>query len=237
MAENEISRRRMLKRVGAGAAVAWTAPVLTSIRTPAFAQSGACPNGCADILCFTEEQFKCNDDATCICTRTTENDCFCGDGRCSCDSYSACRSSADCPSGQKCACCAVPRTFAVCRPVALARTPRSRVPSEAVAGSTPYEPIEARGRGHPPPLVTRHASRVTRGRVKAMGFLRRRSRLEVSARRAGGQGKRKYRFLATLNISCTGPLQQDPGRAAVSPAETRTYRNGSRRPGLRGSGE
>jgi hypothetical protein len=34
-----ISRRRMLKRVGAGAAIAWSAPVLTSLRVPAFAQS------------------------------------------------------------------------------------------------------------------------------------------------------------------------------------------------------
>jgi CHRD domain-containing protein len=34
-----VSRRRMLKRIGAGAAVAWTAPILTSVRTPAFAQA------------------------------------------------------------------------------------------------------------------------------------------------------------------------------------------------------
>jgi hypothetical protein len=33
-----VSRRAMLKRIGAGAAVAWSAPVITSIRTPAFAQ-------------------------------------------------------------------------------------------------------------------------------------------------------------------------------------------------------
>ncbi len=42
-----ITRRKMLKRMGAGAAVAWTVPVLTSIRTPAFAQaSGVCAGGC-----------------------------------------------------------------------------------------------------------------------------------------------------------------------------------------------
>ena len=34
-----ISRRRMLKRVGAGVAVAWTAPILTSVRVPAYAQT------------------------------------------------------------------------------------------------------------------------------------------------------------------------------------------------------
>lgn len=33
-----ISRRRMLKRLGTGVAVAWTAPILTSVRVPAYAQ-------------------------------------------------------------------------------------------------------------------------------------------------------------------------------------------------------
>jgi hypothetical protein len=37
-----ISRRRMLKRIGAGAAVAWTAPIITSVRTPAWAQYPTC---------------------------------------------------------------------------------------------------------------------------------------------------------------------------------------------------
>lgn len=36
--EDGISRRRMLKRIGAGAAVVWSAPILTSIRAPALAQ-------------------------------------------------------------------------------------------------------------------------------------------------------------------------------------------------------
>jgi CHRD domain len=39
---NAISRRRLIKRIGAGAAVAWTAPVLLSIKVPAFAQSPSC---------------------------------------------------------------------------------------------------------------------------------------------------------------------------------------------------
>ena len=34
----DISRRRMLRRLGAGVAVAWTAPILTSVRVPAYAQ-------------------------------------------------------------------------------------------------------------------------------------------------------------------------------------------------------
>lgn len=107
VSENEISRRRMLKRIGAGAAVAWSAPILTSIRTPAWAQHYVCGDRCADILCFSESDFACNDDSTCICTRTTEDTCFCGDGRCSCSDYAACSSSADCQSGEACGllCC------------------------------------------------------------------------------------------------------------------------------------
>jgi hypothetical protein len=35
---NEVSRRRMLERIAAGAAVGWSAPVLSSVPTPAFAQ-------------------------------------------------------------------------------------------------------------------------------------------------------------------------------------------------------
>ena len=40
---NRLSRRTILKRVGAGAAIAWTAPVIASVRVPAFAVgSGTC---------------------------------------------------------------------------------------------------------------------------------------------------------------------------------------------------
>src|SRR5438093_8192053 len=44
-----ISRRRMLKRIGAGAAIAWTAPIVTSLHTPAWAANyGTCSgSGCA----------------------------------------------------------------------------------------------------------------------------------------------------------------------------------------------
>ncbi|MGH2556488.1 MAG: hypothetical protein ACRDHO_12320 [Actinomycetota bacterium] len=63
-----ISRRRVLKRIGSGVAIAWTAPILTSIRTPAFAQ----PYGCD---C---PPFNCQSPALC------ETGCFCaphhGDG-------------------------------------------------------------------------------------------------------------------------------------------------------------
>jgi CHRD domain len=37
-----VSRRKMLQRIGAGVAVAWTAPIITSLKVPAFAQSPTC---------------------------------------------------------------------------------------------------------------------------------------------------------------------------------------------------
>jgi hypothetical protein len=75
--DHGISRRRLLKRIGAGAAVAWSAPVITSLRTPAFAQGyqEPCPN-CAP--------FDCNNPAFCqepcfsFCVQKLDLHCFCG---------------------------------------------------------------------------------------------------------------------------------------------------------------
>src|SRR5205807_7940304 len=36
---SSVSRRTMLKGVGAGAAIAWSTPILSSLRTPAFART------------------------------------------------------------------------------------------------------------------------------------------------------------------------------------------------------
>jgi hypothetical protein len=111
-----VSRRRMLKRIGAGAAVAWTAPILTSIRTPAFAQynlcagSDECPG--QDWSCGAPIQ-ECGVPVPgfiCVCDTNSEgqklcwNDYFCSDPR-----AHACSSSADCtdPIYSQCAstCC------------------------------------------------------------------------------------------------------------------------------------
>jgi hypothetical protein len=89
----EISRRRMLKRIGAGAAVAWTAPVLLSIRTPAFAQGSVCQGGCSDILCCGNA--PCGDPC-CVCTTTTEQTCACLDGTFPCGPGAGCTSSQAC---------------------------------------------------------------------------------------------------------------------------------------------
>src|SRR6266508_1976272 len=57
-----ISRRRMLKRIGVGTAVVWTVPVISSIRTTAFAASGPCET-CAPLDCKNPQLCA----PTCIC--------------------------------------------------------------------------------------------------------------------------------------------------------------------------
>jgi transcription elongation factor len=101
-----ISRRRMLKRIGAGAAVAWTAPILTSIRTPAFAAS---PRTCTGESCGCDLGTPCNfaidchnSGGACNCWVLADaSACYCGVFD-SCSNHQPCASNADCPSGQCC---------------------------------------------------------------------------------------------------------------------------------------
>lgn len=108
MSEERISRRRMLKRIGAGAAVAWTAPIITSVMaSPAFAQSPTCD--CISDPCSNE----CGPPgAGCLCAQPTEGGCACFIPEC----LSPCNSSSDCGSGQLCVtiCCGENFCAALC---------------------------------------------------------------------------------------------------------------------------
>jgi hypothetical protein len=97
-----ISRRRMLKRIGAGAAVAWSAPILTSIKTPAFAQNEPPPCPC-DINMPCNFAIDCNDSGgLCNCwVLTDRSDCWCGPFD-ACANHAPCSSNADCASGERC---------------------------------------------------------------------------------------------------------------------------------------
>jgi hypothetical protein len=88
-----ISRRRVLKRIGGGVAIAWTAPVLTSLRTPAFAQSPTC--GCPPYDC-TNPAFC--DNAPCECSPPHEGGpCICTlAGLCSGIGQNLCANDQDC---------------------------------------------------------------------------------------------------------------------------------------------
>lgn len=98
-----ISRRSLLKRFGAGAAIAWTAPVLTSFRAPALGQSSpVCQPGCP--RCNFGQ--NCGGDCACVGIPV---ECFCADfGACQFE-IPICQSDADCEAqfgpGSRCAPC------------------------------------------------------------------------------------------------------------------------------------
>jgi hypothetical protein len=108
-----ISRRRMLKRIAGGAAVAWSAPILTSLSTPAFAQY-ACAGQCAPCFACSGGNCAAHPGAqycagppgtcgpdVCLCSQTAEGDCFCGDNGTPPPPID-CVASADCPGGWRC---------------------------------------------------------------------------------------------------------------------------------------
>jgi hypothetical protein len=99
-----ISRRRLLKGLGAGTAVAWSAPVLMSINTPAFAQ--ASPT-CEPFDICGQGDF-CGPNSGCGegcggCTILMDNTCFCWSSAYWCEpDGQTCQSDADCIPPHRC---------------------------------------------------------------------------------------------------------------------------------------
>jgi hypothetical protein len=71
-----VSRRAILKRLGAGAAVAWTAPVVLSMKVPAFAASPAGCVDCAGTGCGDNPSCGPNGDCFLQC-RADGSECVC----------------------------------------------------------------------------------------------------------------------------------------------------------------
>jgi hypothetical protein len=97
-----ISRRRMIKRVGLATGLAWSAPILSSVRTPAFAQYSVCTGteACdSSVICGVGDRGF-----VCLCAPTTEGTPFCRQAQqfCGCAEFAVCTSSADCPQGWAC---------------------------------------------------------------------------------------------------------------------------------------
>src|SRR5207237_7196623 len=92
------------KRIGAGAAIAWSAPVLTSLRIPAFAAAvSGCGPGCTSCLtCGTSTICSGSgcDGSTCLCSQDTDGRCFCAQNVFG--STLTCTSSADCLANERC---------------------------------------------------------------------------------------------------------------------------------------
>jgi hypothetical protein len=122
LGENRVSRRRMLKRIGAGAAVAWSAPILSSIRTPAFGQVDQYPDRCDPANC----QFTCGGPVQTCGAGPVGIGCFCdldASGVCRCVQDAPCGVLVDCGPGGFCAagtfcipsqCCGVPKCVFPC---------------------------------------------------------------------------------------------------------------------------
>jgi hypothetical protein len=81
--QDRVSRRRALKRIGTGAAIAWSAPILTSLRAPAFAQAtGPCAEHQGDCIRGCTGELPCNNGCFCM-QRHSDKACVCiGGGLC-----------------------------------------------------------------------------------------------------------------------------------------------------------
>ena len=108
--DQQISRRRMLKRIGVGTAVAWSTPILTSIGVPAFAASGSCvpakqfcgpPDpkcGAPGVACNIPPGCNSND----ACTEMLDSSCLCWDFAFCTSPNPVCQQDSDCGAGFKC---------------------------------------------------------------------------------------------------------------------------------------
>ena len=112
-----VARRDVLKRLGVAAGVAWAAPVLTTIQTPAAAADVGTPNNpeCAGATCasFT----PCSTNVDCVCGSVAGGGGICVPGSTACESLQPCDNLV-CPPGSVCSvdsCCGDP----VCVPLSV----------------------------------------------------------------------------------------------------------------------
>jgi hypothetical protein len=96
-----VSRRTLLKTVGAGTAVIWAAPAVTSLSASAFASSTNPHPECIGATCDTFEQCS-SGNPDCVCTTTSEGGGFCIPGSTHCADLADCTTSADCSGGAVC---------------------------------------------------------------------------------------------------------------------------------------
>lgn len=106
--DERVSRARLLKRAGVGAAALGGASMLTAATASAVTPTATTPskacihNGCG--VC--ENLITCGDSGCCACFTTVEGCCFCA-GDWFCDTALTCTSSHGCPPGWACvrSCC------------------------------------------------------------------------------------------------------------------------------------
>jgi hypothetical protein len=128
-----VSRKKLLKRAGAGAAVLWAVPALTSVAHASHGGRHTCGKGfqCGGDQCSGQTACRPPDNVGgrgigCFCAQTQGGRCHCYDND-FCVNRQACTRNADCPSGQRClnTCCGVPLCWDDCGVVSDAAAARA----------------------------------------------------------------------------------------------------------------
>jgi hypothetical protein len=121
----KVSRRRMLKRIGTGAAVAWLTPIVTSLGSRAEAACTECIEPNCSWTCGGN-LVQCGQGGIdgCFCSKDVDGNCWCWPDS-FCSEVQVCAVNSDCPPGYACipTCCATPTCLPAC---GTGRRPRHR---------------------------------------------------------------------------------------------------------------
>jgi hypothetical protein len=136
-----VSRRDALKKIGIGAGIAWSAPVVLSFYNAAGAATGSPDNSttttaetlpplhpeCTGAACMEFDPGCSSTNPDCICVSTPDPSVsFCVPGATVCEVGPVCAPDLTCPPGMFCAintCCGFPDApFSVCTPFSIAVT-------------------------------------------------------------------------------------------------------------------
>jgi hypothetical protein len=114
-----VTRRDALKKLGIGAGIAWSAPVVMSFFSSASAAGTPSPTStsssipvnpeCTGATCDTFVQ--CSENLDCVCASTSDGDGLCLPGSVACEDFQACGPGFSCPDGFVCivdSCCETP---------------------------------------------------------------------------------------------------------------------------------
>ncbi len=159
--KERISRRKLIKRAGLGAAAVWAVPTI-SAAGPAHAQLPGLPGGDLQrqfpicLECAAVKQNPCSGQTACspeFCTCLAEETagvCFCHQPV-SCAGQQPCQSSHDCPPGTLCAksCCTLFGFPPLCIPICTAGLPAREAIDQVLELARQGVPTTITGLGSP----------------------------------------------------------------------------------------